>query len=76
MSMGRRVGELERRIRERSPGRRDGAARERMKDLLGRYAAAKQAGGITEELEAEFRSARGALGAREGFAGPRGEGYR
>ena len=74
MSMERRVGELERRVRERAPERRgDGAARAYMSGFLRRYAAAKQRGAITEELQAEADAVRAALERRRG-AETRGEG--
>jgi hypothetical protein len=72
MSMERRVGELERRMRERSPERRGGAARERMKDLLDRYASAKWVGALTGELRGEVRAVREAMGRPK--PGGRGEG--
>jgi hypothetical protein len=73
MSMVRRVGEPERRMRERSPERCGAAARrERMKDLLDRYASAKRTGALTGESEGEIRAVREAMGRPK--PGGRGEG--
>ncbi len=73
MSVGRRVGELERRARGRSP-RSSGEARAYMKDFLDRCAAARRAGHVPEELEAEMRAVREAMERRAGEI--RGEGVR
>lgn len=71
MNLKGRLQKLEARV---PPPRSSARARGRMKDLLDRYASAKQAGTITEELETEFRVVSEAV--RRRLAAIRGEGVR
>jgi hypothetical protein len=71
--MGRRLEYLEERAR-RLPAGSSGEARAYISGLLARYAAARQAGFVPEELEAEARAVRAVLKHR--LAETRGEGYR
>ena len=73
MNTTRRIEALERRMREPSP-RSSGRAREYLSGFLRRYAAARQQGAITEELETEVRSVLAALERR--LTETRGEGCR
>ena len=59
--MARRLEELEERAR-RLPAGSSGEARAYMSGLLGRYAAARQAGFVPEELEAEARTVNETIG--------------
>ena len=69
--MGRRLEELEERAR-RLPAGSSGEARAYMSGLLARYTAARRAGFVPEELEAEARAVRAGLKRR--LAEIRGEG--
>ncbi len=57
----RRIEVLERRAQALAPGR-GGGARAYLSGLLARYAAARRAGNISEELGAAFRTARVTVG--------------
>ncbi len=69
----RRIQDLERRARNLVPGH-GGGARAYLSGLLARYAAARRAGTISEELGAEFRTAHEAVGSAARRLG--GEGSR